>query len=152
VRIFYKPDTNILLEANTNAGDKLRQVAFDYAVKRHLGNTLYHERVQEYQKHKNISPDDYSFSETDLVKHFLGESRQVIRYIIDAARDSITRDKNNLLMDYVEWSGKGFKRPLSYAAVERTFYPILLYPKPLTIPINYGIEEGKNPPSWKEPR
>ena len=145
VRIFYIPDTNILLEANTNAGDKLRQVAFDYAVKRHLGNTLYHERVQEYQKHKNLNPDDYSFSEADLVKHFMGESRQVIRYIMDAVRDSITRDKNNLLIDYVEWSGKGFKKPLSYATIEKTYYPIFLYPKPLSIPLNRGIEEGKNP-------
>ncbi len=41
VRIFIRPNRNVLLEANTNAGDKLRQVAFDAAVKRHLGSTLY---------------------------------------------------------------------------------------------------------------
>jgi hypothetical protein len=37
VRIFLEPDVNILLQANTNAGGKLRQVAFDTAVMRHLG-------------------------------------------------------------------------------------------------------------------
>lgn len=41
VRIFVNPDTNVLLAANTNAGDKLRQVAFDAAVMRHLGSTLF---------------------------------------------------------------------------------------------------------------
>jgi hypothetical protein len=40
VRVFVNPDTNVLLAANTNAGDKLRQVAFDAAVMRHLGSTL----------------------------------------------------------------------------------------------------------------
>ena len=30
-------------QANTNAGGKLRQVAFDAAVMRHLGSSLYHE-------------------------------------------------------------------------------------------------------------
>ena len=29
VRVFVEPDLNVLLQANTNAGDKLRQVAFD---------------------------------------------------------------------------------------------------------------------------
>ena len=38
VRVFVKPDTNVLLQANTNAGGKLRQVAFDAAVMRHLGS------------------------------------------------------------------------------------------------------------------
>jgi hypothetical protein len=34
VRVFVEPDTNVLLQANTNAGGKLRQVAFDAAVSR----------------------------------------------------------------------------------------------------------------------
>ena len=34
VRVFVEPDTNVLLQANTNAGGKLRQVAFDAAVMR----------------------------------------------------------------------------------------------------------------------
>ena len=39
VRVFVKPDPNVLIQANTNAADKLRQVAFDTAVLRHLGKT-----------------------------------------------------------------------------------------------------------------
>ena len=49
VRVFVDPDTNVLLQANTNAGGKLRQVAFDSAVMRHLGSTLYVERVNQYR-------------------------------------------------------------------------------------------------------
>jgi len=47
VRVFLNPDTNVLLQANTNAGGKLRQVAFDPAVMRHLGSTIFAERVQQ---------------------------------------------------------------------------------------------------------
>jgi len=50
VRIFVQPDTNVLLDANTNAGGKLRQVAFDVAIMRHLGSTLYLERINQYRK------------------------------------------------------------------------------------------------------
>ena len=52
VRVFVKPDLNVLVQANTNAADKLRQVAFDTAVLRHLGSTLYAERVKRYRELK----------------------------------------------------------------------------------------------------
>jgi hypothetical protein len=145
VRIFIRPDRNVLLEANTNAGDKLRQVAFDAAVKRHLGNTLYLERVQEYQKLKQLSTDNYSFSEIDMVKLFRGEHRELIRYVVDAAQDSITRDKDNKLMGFVEWAGKGTEKPLSYSTVERTFYSEFLYMKPIDTPLSAGLDTGTNP-------
>jgi hypothetical protein len=41
VRVFVEPDVNVLLQANTNAGGKLRQVAFDVAVMRHLERALF---------------------------------------------------------------------------------------------------------------
>lgn len=145
VRIFIRPDRNVLLVANTNAGDKLRQVAFDAAVKRHLGNTLYFERVQEFQKLKGLPLDDYSFSEQDMVKLFRGEHRELIRYIVDAVRDSITRDKENRLMDFVEWAGKGTEKPLSYSTVEKTFYSEFLYTKPIDAPLSAGLDTGANP-------
>ncbi len=145
VRIFIRPDLKILLEANTNAGDKLRQVAFDSAVKRHLGSTLYAERVEEYQRLRQLDKEDYSFSEVDLVKLFKGEHREVTRYIIDALRDGITRDPKNKLTDFVEWAGKGAERPLSYSTVEKTFYSEFLYMKPLESPLNLGLETGLNP-------
>jgi hypothetical protein len=111
VRIFVRPNLNVLLEANTNAGDKLKQVAFDAAVKRHLGSQLYQERVEDYQKLKRLSADDFSFSEADMVKLFRGEHRELIRYIVDSVRDGITRDSTNKLMDFVEWAGKGAEKP-----------------------------------------
>ena len=83
MRVFVEPDTNVLLQANTNAGGKLRQVAFDAAVMRHLGSTLYVERVNQYRALRGLEDGDYSFSEHDLVRFFRGESREMERYIID---------------------------------------------------------------------
>lgn len=143
VRIFVRPDTNVLLQANTNAGDKLRQVAFDTAVLRHLGSNLYAERVQQYQEHRGVT--DYQFSEQDLVNFFRGEKREVVRYIIDAQRDAITRTRDNKLMELVEWSGKGSDRPLSYATIEGTFFKEFLYKQALATPIGEGLEQGENP-------
>ena len=54
VRVFVAPDTNVLLTTNTNAGSTLRQVAFDVAVMRHLGSSLYMERVRQYQEMKGL--------------------------------------------------------------------------------------------------
>ncbi|MBI1798637.1 MAG: HNH endonuclease [Candidatus Eisenbacteria bacterium] len=145
VRVFLRPDLKVLLEANTNAGDKLRQVAFDSAVKRHLGSALYYERVQEYQHLRHLPPEDFSFSEADLVKLFRGEHRELIKYIVDAVRDSITRDANNKLMDFVQWAGKGYEKPLAYSSIEKTFYSQFLYMKPTDTPLNAGLEIGSNP-------
>ena len=144
VRIFIRPDRKVLFEANTNAGDKLRQVAFDARVKHHLGSTLYSERVEEYQKLKGLSTDDYSFSEVDMVKLFRGEHRELIRYIVDAVRDGITREPKNKLMDFVEYAGKGTEKPLSYSTVSKTFYSEFLYMKPVDAPLSAGIEMGTN--------
>jgi hypothetical protein len=145
IRIFVNPDTNVLLQANTNAGDKLRQVAFDAAVMRHLGSTLYAERVRQYQNIKGLAENNYSFSEKDLVAFFRGEHRAMQRYIIDAVRDSITHNKDNRLMEFVEWSGKGADRPLAYTTIERSFFSEFLYMQMLETTIDEGIERDDNP-------
>jgi len=145
VRVFMEPDVNVLLTTNTNAGDKLRQVAFDVAILRHLGNTLYTERIRQYKEIKNLREDDYSFSEKDLVTFFKGEYIEMQRYIIDAVRDSITYNKDNRLMEFVEMAGKSANRPLAYSAIERTFFKEFIYKKALDTPIDEGMEQGENP-------
>jgi HNH endonuclease len=145
VRVFLEPDANVLLQANTNAGGKLRQVAFDAAVMRHLGSSLYVDRVRRYQSMRGLPEDDYSFSEQDLVRFFRGERREMERYIIDAQRDAITHEQKNALLEFVEWAGKGADRPLSYNTVERTFFREFLYKRALDTPIDLGMEEGTNP-------
>ena len=145
VRVFVEPDTNVLLQANTNAGGKLRQVAFDAAVMRHLGSTLYVERVNQYRALRGMADDDYSFSEQDLVRFFRGERREMERYIIDAQRDGVTHDPTNKLLEFVEWAGKAADRPLSYNAIERSFFKEFLYKKALDSPIDQGLEQGTNP-------
>jgi hypothetical protein len=145
VRVFVDPDTNVLLVANTNAGDKLKQVAFDTAVLRHLGSSLFMERLRQYQSMKGLGEADYTFSEKDLVGFFKGEHREMLRYIVDAVRDSVTHNKNNRLMEFVEWSGKAADRPLAYSALERTFFKEFLYKKALEQNIDDGLESGDNP-------
>lgn len=145
MRVFVRPDINVLLQANTNAGDQLRQVAFDAAVKRHLGSTLYAERVRDYQSLKGLAEDDFSFSEADLRSFFRGEHREILRYILDAVRDGITHATDNRLMEFVQWAGKEAKRPIAYSAIEKTFYSELLYPKPVNTPVAFRLEEGENP-------
>jgi hypothetical protein len=145
VRVFINPDTDKLLETNTHAGGPLRQVAFDSAVMHHLGSTLYAERVRQYQQMKSLREDEYSFSERDLVTFFKGEHRDILRYILDATRDNISHNKENKLMEFVAWSGKGAERPLAYSTIERTFFREFLYKKPLEIPIDEGLSSGDNP-------
>jgi hypothetical protein len=143
VRLFLEPDTNVLLQANTNAGDKLRQVAFDVAVLRHLGSTLFAERVRQYQQMKGLREDDYSFSERDLAAFFRGEHREMLKYIIDAVRDSITYNQDNTLMEFVEWSGKAADRPLAYSGVERTFFKEFIYKRALDVPLDQGEDHPR---------
>ncbi len=145
VRIFLEPDVNVLLQANTNAGGKLRQVAFDVAVMRHLGSSLYVDRVKRDQSMRGLAEDDYAFSEQDLVRFFRGERREMERYIIDSQRDAITHDQSNALLEFVEWAGKGADRPLSYNTIERSFFREFLYKKALDTSIAAGMEEGTNP-------
>ena len=145
IRLFVKPNLNVLLEANTNAGGKLRQVAFAAADKQHLGDSLFKERVEDYQRLKRLQPDDLSFSESDMVKLFRGEHREVIGYIVASAKDQITRSSENTLMDFVEWAGKAAEKPVSYSTVDKTFYSEFLYMRPLDSPLGEGLEIGSNP-------
>ncbi len=144
VRVFVEPDLDVLLTTNTNAGGKLRQVAFDVAVMRHLGSTLYAERLKQYKVMRGLDENDYSFSEADLVRFFKGEKKEMERYIIDAQRDAITHNSENRFLEFVEWSGKTANRPLAYSTIERTFFQVLLYKKAIDTPIDEGIERGTN--------
>ena len=141
VRVFVNPPIDVLMQANTNAGSTLKQVAFDKAVMRHLGNTLYEDRLRKYQAMKGLSDEDYSFSEQDLVVHYRGESKQMQRYIIDAQRDAIAGDPDNRMREFIEWAGKGAERPMAYATVDSAFFQ-LLYQRALSTPIDQGDERA----------
>lgn len=141
VRVFVDPSVNVLIQTNTNAGSSLRQVAFDKAVMRHLGSTLYGDRLKQYQVMHSLSEDDFSFSEQDLVLHFRGERRQMQRFIVDAQRNAIARDPENRLLEFVEWSGKGAERPMAYSTIDRAFFQ-LIYQNALSTPIDQGAERG----------
>lgn len=145
LRVFIQPDVDVLITANTNAGSTLRQVAFDAAVMRHLGSTLYADRVKQYKAMRGLPEEAYSFSETDLVRFFKGARREMERYIVDAQRDAITHSTGNRLLEFVEWSGKAADRPMAYSAIERTFFSELLYKHALDTPIDQGMESGTNP-------
>ena len=145
VRVFVDPNLDTLLKANTNAGTKLRQVAFDKSVQRHLGNTIYIARVKQYQNDHLLDEDDYSFSEKALVTHFKGESREMKKFILDAQRNEIIHNSKNKLKDYVDFVGRGKEKPLSYSTIEKTFYSFFIHQDPLETPLNHLLEEGDNP-------
>jgi len=145
VRVFVDPDRDVLLTANTHAGTTLRQVAFDKSVQRHLGNTLYWDRVDRYRKERGLAEDDLSFSERDLVKYFKGEFREMKRYILDSFRDGITHDPDNRLKAFIDFGGRQYEKPLSYSTIEKTFYSFFIYQDVLDLPLDYELETGANP-------
>jgi hypothetical protein len=145
VRIFINPDIKILLEANTNAGTSLRQVAFDKSTQRFLGSQIYWEKVDEFRKATRRNEDDLSFSEQDLLGFFKGENREIRRYIIDDLRIGIIYHPENRLKDYVEFSGRSKEKPLSYSTIEKTLFYTFIHKDPLPSPINLHLEIGENP-------
>lgn len=145
VRIFINPNKDKITEANFNAGTVLKQVAFDKSIQRHLGSTLYRDRVERYQQKTSRKPDDYAFSEKVLINFYKGESREMKRYIIDSVKDAITYGEDNKLREYIDMGGRAKEKPLSYSTVEKTFYSFFIYPEALETNIDYRLEEGKNP-------
>jgi hypothetical protein len=145
VRVFIDPDPDTLITTNTNAGTTLKQVAFDKSVQRHLGSSLYQDRIQRFLKETGRAADDLSFSERDLVTHFKGQSKEIKRYILDAVRNGVTSDSGNKLRDYIDFGGRGKESPLSYSTIEKTFYSFFVFQEVLETPINYRVEEGENP-------
>ncbi|GEP46230.1 HNH endonuclease [Brevifollis gellanilyticus] len=144
VRVFVDPDVDVLLTANTLAGTTLRQVAFDKSVQRSLGSALLADRIERYRKDRSLPEDSEDFSEQDLQRHFKGE-REMKRYILDGIRSSITQHKENKLLDFIEYGGRGSDFPLSYSTVEKTFYSFFIGADLLPTRLNHRAEEGLNP-------
>jgi hypothetical protein len=145
VRVFIDPDPDTLITTNTNAGTTLKQVAFDKSVQRHLGSTLYRDRLDRFRIETNRPADDLAFSERDLVAYFKGQSREMKRYILDAVRDSVTSSADNKLRDFIDYGGRGKERPLSYSSIDKTFYSFFIYQEVLDTPLHFGLEDGQNP-------
>ena len=145
VRVFIDPDEDALLTANTNAGTVLRQVAFDKSVQRSLGSALLKDRISRFQIDRGMDPDEESFSESQLVAHFRGESAAMKRYVIDRIRNGITHNPDNKLSDYIDLGGRGNELPLSYSTIEKTFYSFFISGELLDSPFNFKVEEGENP-------
>lgn len=146
MRIFLSPDVNRLQETNTNAGSTLSQIAFDKFVLRQLNNTLYNEKIKDYQDDHKLKADDFSFSEQKLVDYFKGDNANIKKYIIDSIKHSITEANDNKLKDYIDREGKAKELPISYSAFDKSFLTIFIDNKQiLSTPINYESEEGLNP-------
>lgn len=145
VRVFIDPDPDTLITTNTNAGTTLKQVAFDKSVQRHLGSTLYQDRIDRFRQETGRKEDDLRFTERDLVNYFKGQSREMKRYILDAVRDGVTSSPDNKLRDFIDYGGRGKERPLSYSSIDKTFYSFFIFQEVLDTPLDYGMENGDNP-------
>lgn len=97
VRLFLDTDVDRMIETNTTAGSKLKQIAFDKSIVRQLHDTLYSERIKKYQTDHNLDEDDFSFSEANLVDHFKGERGSIRTYIINSQKNLITKNSGNCL-------------------------------------------------------
>lgn len=150
VRIFINPNEDLIILTNFRAGTTLKQVAFDKSIQRHLGNTLFFDRVKRYQSELTLEDDNLNFSERELVNYFKGESRELKRYILDSVRDGVTRNSENKLMEYVDLGGRAKEKPMSYSSIEKTFYSFFIYQDLLDTPISFKLEEGTNPRSLEK--
>ncbi|MCM1334994.1 MAG: hypothetical protein NC237_08080, partial [Eubacterium sp.] len=111
---------------------------------RQLHDTLYADRIKKYQQDHNLGSDDYSFSEQQLVEYFKGDN--IKKYINDSAKHQITHSMDNKLRTFIDFEGRAKELPISYNAFEKTFLACFLDNKRvLNKPINYKIDEGKNP-------
>lgn len=145
VRLFIDPDVQRLITTNTNAGSKLKQVAFDRAIMHQLSNTLYGERIERYQAEHDLSPDCFSFSEQNLVSYFRGQA-DLRRYIIEAQKNQVTHSPDNRLTAYINFDGKRKDLPLSYSAYDKAILYHLIDSKLiLDKPLDYKSDEGRNP-------
>lgn len=146
LRLFIDPDIERLIETNTNAGSKLKQIAFDKSIVRQLHDTLYSERLKKYQVDHNLLPDNFNFSEQQVVDYFKGERGNIRQYIINSQKNAITRNPDNKLLSYINFEGKSTSLPLSYSTFEKTLLATFVNAKTiLQTPINYKIDEGLNP-------
>lgn len=146
VRIFINPNIDRLTETNTNAGSTLRQIAFDKSIMRQLNNTLYSERVKRYQKEHNLSEDNFTFSEQQIIDYFKGDGANIKKYITDAIKHSVTNAKENKLKDYIDFEGKAKDLPISYSAFDKTILSSFISSKLiLKTSIDYKTDEGLNP-------
>ena len=146
IRLFINPNVDRLIETNTNAGSTLRQISFDKSIMRQLNNTLYAEKIKQYQTAHALSDDDYSFSEQQLIDFFKGEKANVKKYVIDSIKHVITRDEDNKLKDYIDLDGKSKELPISYSAFDKTFLASYISSNLiLKTPIDYKTDEGINP-------
>ncbi len=146
VRLFIEPDVDRLIETNTIAGSKLKQIAFDKAIVRQLHDTLYSERLRRYQIDHFLDEDNFSFSEQQMVDYFKGEKGNIKVYIINSQKNAITRSPENKLQSYINFEGRGNSLPLSYSTFEKTLLSAFVNSKTiLSTPINYKIDEGLNP-------
>lgn len=144
LRVFISPDVKRLTETNTNAGSKLRQIAFDKSIMRQLNNTLYQEKIKQYQEDHSLLHDDFSFSEQNLINYFLKDNMK--KYIIDSIKHSITDAQENRLKDYIDREGKSKAAPISYSAFDKTFLSLFIdSTKFLLTSISEKTDEGLNP-------
>ena len=146
VRLFLNTDVDRMIETNTTAGSKLKQIAFDKSIVRQLHDTLYAERIKKYQLDHGLPEDNFSFSEANLVEHFKGERGNIRSYIINSQKNLVTKNADNKLQSYINFEGRGSELPLSYSTFEKTLLSRFINAKTiLSTPLDFRADEGLNP-------
>lgn len=146
VRLFLDTDVDRMIETNTTAGSKLKQIAFDKSIVRQLHDSIYAEKIRKYQLDHNLANDCFTFSEANLVDYFKAEKRSIRTLIIDSQKNLVTKNADNQLLSYINFEGRGSELPLSYSTFEKTLLSRFINAKTiLKTPLDYRADEGLNP-------
>lgn len=106
---------------------------------------IYKQHITQYQEIKHLNEDNFNFSEIDMLNVFSEEKSQLKKYIVDDIKDFVNASPENKLMDFVEMGGRSTEKPLSYSTLEKSIYSQFINKTPLSTPLNYKKEDGKNP-------
>jgi hypothetical protein len=144
VRVFIEPNVERLIMTNTNAGSKLKQIAFDKSILNQLHDQLYADKIQQYRQEHGLNDDDYSFSEKSLIDHFKGVNMK--KFIIDSVKNKYIKDDKNKLSEYIDIDGKSKTKPISSSTFEKVFNKLFINTnKFFEEPLNDKCDVGENP-------
>lgn len=130
VRLFIDCEKEKLLEINKRAGTELRQIEFNKNVIISLNQSLYSDKVKQYQRDMNLQEDDFNFTEKQLFDHFKG-GVNIRPYIIDNQKHLVVHSPENKLNRFINFEGKSTKLPISYSTFSKSFLPLFIDSKTL---------------------
>lgn len=141
MRLFINYDKNELLLTNQRAGKELKQIEFDKSILIQLNSRVYQDMVEKYQTAHNLKPDEFKFSEIDLLNYFANNTK-LKACIIDNQKNLVAKNTDNKLLQFIDFDGRGKSLPISYDAYNSTFLSFFIDNKRF---VDATLENENNP-------